>query len=157
MNIENGRNNRKGDSFSIFELSGKLFGLEIIHSREVIPLPRFTPLPNSDNIYYGVFNLRGEIFPLVDISSILGLPRKQIQSDDMVILMEYEKDFCIGLLVDKIHRILHTIDTDLKSPRGLVSRTMENYLRGVIINGQNLIRILDLDRLFRTKQILAHY
>ncbi|RMF61968.1 MAG: purine-binding chemotaxis protein CheW [Calditrichaeota bacterium] len=157
MQTTNGRNAQEIERFSIFELSGKLFGLDIIYSREVIPLPRFTPLPNSDEIFYGVFNNRGEIFPLVDISPILGLPAKQIQSDDMVILVEKEEGFCVGVLVDKIHSIIYVEQNELKSPRGLVSRTMENFLNGLIINGPNMIHILDIESLFKTKQLLAHY
>ena len=157
MEKQNGRRTQDVERLSIFELSGKLFGINILTSREVIPLPRFTPVPNSDDIYYGVFNLRGEIFPLVDISSILGLPPKQIQSDDMVILVDNTHDIIMGVLVDKIYNILFYSSGDLKLAKGLVSRSLEIHLRGVVYHKRNMIHILDLESLFRTKQILAHY
>lgn len=134
-----------------------MFGLDILCSREVIPLPRFTPLPNSGDTFWGVFNLRGEIFPLVDVSSILGLPPKQIQSDDMVILVDSTEGFVIGMLVDKIHSILTYLPAEVKIPRGMVSKTMEFYLSGVLQHKYNLIHILELENLLRAKPILAHY
>ncbi len=134
-----------------------MFGLDILRSREVIPLPRFTPLPNSGDTFWGVFNLRGEIFPLVDVSSILGLPPKQIQSDDMVILVDSTEGFVIGMLVDKIHSILTYLPAEVKIPRGMVSKTMEFYLSGVLQHKYNLIHILELENLLRAKPILAHY
>lgn len=131
--------------------------MDILRSREVIPLPRFTPLPNSGDTFWGVFNLRGEIFPLVDVSTILGLPPKQIQSDDMVILVDSTEGFVIGMLVDKIHSILIYLPAEVKIPRGMVSKTMEFYLSGVLQHKYNLIHILELESLLRAKQILAHY
>lgn len=155
--MQNSRSTQEVQRLSIFELAGKLFGLDILRSREVIPLPRFTPLPNSGDTFWGVFNLRGEIFPLVDVSSILGLPPKQIQSDDMVILVDSTEGFVIGMLVDKIHSILTYLPAEVKIPRGMVSKTMEFYLSGVLQHKYNLIHILELDSLLRAKQILAHY
>lgn len=157
MDLQNSRSTQEVQRLSIFELAGKLFGLDILRSREVIPLPRFTPLPNSGDTFWGVFNLRGEIFPLVDVSSILGLPPKQIQSDDMVILVDSTEGFVIGMLVDKIHSILTYLPAEVKIPRGMVSKTMEFYLSGVLQHKYNLIHILELDSLLRAKQILAHY
>ncbi|MCK6620297.1 MAG: purine-binding chemotaxis protein CheW [Calditrichaceae bacterium] len=157
MDFQNSRSTQEVQRLSIFELAGKLFGLDILRSREVIPLPRFTPLPNSGDTFWGVFNLRGEIFPLVDVSSILGLPPKQIQSDDMVILVDSTEGFVIGMLVDKIHSILTYLPAEVKIPRGMVSKTMEFYLSGVLQHKYNLIHILELENLLRAKPILAHY
>ncbi len=157
MANQNGRHFEEVERLSIFELSGKLFGIDILRSREVIPLPRFTPLPNSEEIYRGVYNLRGDIYPLVDISPILGLLPKQIQADDMVVLIDDNQNFNLGVLVDKIHGVSTCSPADLKIPKGLVSRTLEIYTRGVLYHKHNLIHVLDLDSLFKTKQILAHY
>lgn len=158
MSIQNGRSAQEMERLSVFELAGQLYGLDIMKSREVISLPRYTPLPNSVEIYSGVFNLRGEIFPLVDVSPILGLPSKHIQPDDMVILLDDVAEFAIGVLVDKIHSVVPYFPGEIKMARGLVSKQMEKYLQGVLNykGEENLIHILDLDSVFRTKQILAH-
>lgn len=145
------------EKYSVFELAGKLFGIAIMKSREVMPLPRFTPLPNSDSVFYGVFNLRGEIFPLVDISTILGLHAKQIQSDDMLILVDDAQDFVVGMLVDKLHSVVSAASSEIMPPTGLVTKTLEPFASGVLEKGNNLIHILDLEQIFRAREILAHY
>lgn len=157
MDIQNGRMTQDVERLSIFELAGKLFGLDILKSREVVPLPRFTPLPNSDDTFYGVFNLRGEIFPLIDVSPVLGLPPKQIQSDDMVILVDSSIGFELGILVDKIHSVLTYLPSEVKMPRGMVGKSLEFYLGGILHYKHNLIHILDVDSLLKAKKILAHY
>ncbi len=145
------------ERLSIFELAGNLFGLDILKSREVIPLPRYTPLPNSEDIFCGVFNLRGEIFPLIDISPILGFPLKKIKPDDMVILVDGKSNFTFGMIVDGIHSVLSYTAEELQEPKGLVSKKISTYLTGTIHRENNIIHRLDLESLFMTKQILAHY
>lgn len=145
------------ERLSIFELSGKLFGLDITRSREVIPLPRFTALPNSGDIFFGVFNLRGEIFPLIDISPILGLPSKQIQSDDMAILLDGPDGIIMAMLADKIYSVLTYTEAELKQARGMVSRSMEGHIAGILENDDSIIHMLDLDSIFNAKELLAHF
>ncbi len=157
MDKHNGRIAQEVERLSIFELGGKLFGLNILKSREVIPLPRFTPLPNCEEIYFGVFNLRGEIFPLVDVSPILGMTPKNIDPEDMVILVDASQGFPFGMLVDNIHSVLPYLPGEIKSPRGMVSKVMEPYIAGLLHNKQNIIYILDIERIFQAKKLLAHF
>lgn len=93
----------------------------------------------------------------MDISPVIGLPPKQIQSDDMVILVDNLGGFELGILVDKIHSVLTYHSSEIKMPRGMVSKSMEFYLSGVLHYKHNLIHILDLESLLKAKQILAHY
>ncbi len=159
MESQNGQQQNLDDveRFSVFELAGTLFGIEILRSREVIPLPRFTPIPNSDDIFYGVFNLRGEIIPLIDISVILGLHPKAIQSDDMVIVVDAPEHYPLGLLVDKIHSIAQCLPAEIEDAEGKSSNEMQALLRGILEYQSNKIHILDIDNLFGTEQILAHF
>ncbi|MGH1362890.1 MAG: chemotaxis protein CheW [Calditrichia bacterium] len=145
------------ERLSIFELSGKLFGLDITRSREVIPLPRFTALPNSGDIFFGVFNLRGEIFPLIDISPILGLPSKQIQSDDMAILLDGPEELIMAMLADKIYSVLTYTDAEIKPAKGVISPKLESFTKGILEHEESLIHLLDLDSIFNTKDLLAHF
>lgn len=156
MDIKRGREPLQIERLSIFELSQHLFGIPILQSREVIPIPRFTPLPNSSQIFLGVFNLRGEIYPVVDISPVLGLPPKQIHSDDMVILME-NAGLVLGTVVDKIHKVLNYSPSEVKMAKGYASRIMENYLHGVLESEEKVIMILNLETLFSDHQVLAHF
>lgn len=141
---------------STFELSGKLFGLDISNLSEVIRVPSYTPLPNTNGIYQGVFNLRGEIYPLVDISPILELANKKIREEDMVLIIRYE-DVYIGVLADKIHNILSYYDKDVKNPHGVVLRSLIKYVRGILDYRGNIIHILDLDSLFKTHTLHAYF
>lgn len=141
---------------SIFELGGKQFGMDISSIREVVPLPGFTPLPNSNEVYLGVFNLRGEIFPIVDISTILGLAPKEVWSDDMVILIEHE-EIVIGALVDKIYSMSTYTPSGVKLPREIIPQAILPFVKGVVEKNNQLVYILDAAQLLRHEKILEHY
>lgn len=156
MQNNNGKVNTELKRMSTFELSGKLFGLDLSYMSEVIKLPQFTPLPNSNSIYHGVFNLRGEIYPLIDISPILELAPKKMQDEDMVLIINYE-DVLIGMLVDKIQSILSYHTKNVKNAQGLVSRSLGKSVQGILDYSGEMIHILDLDSLFKTQNLLAYF
>ncbi len=135
------------DRYSVIEINSFLFGIEIIKSREVFPLPEITPVPNAAEFILGVFNLRGDIYPLLDISLILGMEKKPILPSDMVILLEAGKRV-MGVLTDRIHGIKDVTKGAIKSAHGLVPKRMENYLYGVVSDKSSSIFLLDVDHLF---------
>jgi purine-binding chemotaxis protein CheW len=50
-----------------------LFAIPIGWVREVVTAPPLTPLVTAPGMVLGLFNLRGEIVPLLDTASLLGL------------------------------------------------------------------------------------
>ena len=137
----------RDDRISVVEINSVLFGVNILRSREVIPLPEVTPVPNTEEFMIGVFNLRGDIYPLIDISSVLGMPLKPVSENDMVIILE-GKDLTFGVLTDRIHGVRNLNDVKITPAHGIVSKQMEEFVSGVISEKSSDIYILDIDRLF---------
>lgn len=50
-----------------------LYAVPVGWVREVIPAPPLTPLVTAPPLVLGLFNLRGEIVPLLDAAALLGL------------------------------------------------------------------------------------
>ncbi|HID40169.1 MAG TPA: purine-binding chemotaxis protein CheW [Calditrichaeota bacterium] len=97
----------KSYRFTIVNISGHSFGVEVRNVREIIPFPKVTRVPNVHKSTIGVFNLRGQIYSLIDVRVLLQLELEPVGKDNMVIILEYEK-LNLGVLVDKvlgIHRI----------------------------------------------------
>jgi purine-binding chemotaxis protein CheW len=53
---------------------GDWYAIELVRVREVVPAPALTPLPGAPPALVGVFNLRGDVLPLFDLATLLGLP-----------------------------------------------------------------------------------
>ncbi|GAB4336799.1 MAG: chemotaxis protein CheW [Calditrichia bacterium] len=133
--------------FSILELNQQLYGVDILKSREVFPLPDITPVPNTAAFVLGVFNLRGEIFPLIDISGILQLPLKEVAPTDMVILLE-GNGAVIGVLVDRILGVKTLRHDQIGNPKGIVPKKQLEFIDGVVTDKSEEIYLLNLDRMF---------
>lgn len=57
----------------LLPVHGEWYGLELETVREVVRDPELTRLPLAPVALLGVFNLRGEVVPLVDTGALLGL------------------------------------------------------------------------------------
>ena len=123
----------KEDRISVIEINGYLYGIDLLKSREVFPLPAITPVPNTSSFVLGVFNLRGEIYPLVDISSILGMDPKTLQKSDMVILLDSLK-MKTGILADRIHGVRQLTGTGIKSATGAIPKMMSRMMCAMMEN-----------------------
>lgn len=58
----------------LIPLDGDWYALELATVREVLPLPAVTPVPGAPEPVLGLFNLRGNVLPLLDTAGLLGLP-----------------------------------------------------------------------------------
>ncbi|MBN2365648.1 MAG: purine-binding chemotaxis protein CheW [Calditrichaeota bacterium] len=136
----------KEERYSIVEINGTLFGIEILKSREVFPLPKITPVPNTKSSVVGVFNLRGEIHPLFDISSVLGMAGKALQDTDMIVLLEKDETV-MGILADRVYGVRIVGDEMIKPAQGSIPRAMVDYVKGMISDKSTEIFLLNVDRI----------
>ena len=91
--------------YSLFNLSGQLFGIEIGYIKRIIALPKVTRLPNVGDFVEGVYSLRGLIVTLINLRQLLGIDEKSAGKTDRVILVEYQGDifsFCVDEIKDFI-------------------------------------------------------
>ncbi len=71
-----------------FSLAGKDYGVDIMSVKEIAKADKFTFVPNAASYVRGVYNLRGDIIPIVDLRQFFHLPieRKTEGLDNMLIL-----------------------------------------------------------------------
>ena len=50
-----------------FSLADRDYSLDIMHVKEIVKADRFTFVPNTLPFVRGVYNLRGEIIPILDL------------------------------------------------------------------------------------------
>lgn len=70
----------------VFLLEGQRYGLRLAAVEHVVPAVALTTLPRAPRIVLGIFSLRGEIVPVVDIRERFGLPRRAISPDQQMIV-----------------------------------------------------------------------
>ncbi len=142
-----------GDRYSVLCISQQNFAVSINEIREVIPLPKITPVPNVDQSVYGVFNLRGEIYPIFDLRVLLRLEKNEITEKNFVVLLE-----CNGIefavLVDKVLDVTRLDTAKIQVPTRELSPQYVQYLTGYYEHKKlGMIYLLDLSQLIESKEL----
>src|SRR5215510_13603195 len=71
-----------------FSLAGKDYGVDIMNVKEIAKADKFTYVPNAASFVRGVYNLRGDIIPIIDLRTFFHLPqdKKADGQENMLIL-----------------------------------------------------------------------
>ena len=129
----------------IFKVGEEEFGVTINEVREIIRMEKITRIPNSPNYIEGVINLRGGIVVVVDLSKKLGLPRKEIDNDTRIIVIERDKN-TVGMLVDSATEVLRLSGDKIRSAPSIVTKKIDvDYIEGVGIL-QKEVRVKEDDK-----------
>lgn len=139
-----------------FSLAGKDYAIDIMQVKEIAKAGRFTYVPNTSPFVLGVYNLRGEIIPIIDLRIFFNIPTKQRQSDtveNMIIISIDEQMF--GIVVDAIDKVVGISKSAIQPPHPIFGDINIKYIHGVVENQGRLYILLDVARIFGSKAHVA--
>jgi purine-binding chemotaxis protein CheW len=139
-----------------FSLAGKDYAIDIMQVKEIAKAGRFTYVPNTSPFVLGVYNLRGEIIPIVDLRIFFNIPTKQRQTDaveSMIIISIDEQMF--GIVVDAIDKVVGISRSSIQPPHPIFGDINIKYIHGVVENQGRLYILLDVARIFGSKARMA--
>jgi purine-binding chemotaxis protein CheW len=118
------------------------YGVEVRDVQEIEPLDKITPIPGTPAFWTGVVNLRGSMYPVLDIERYLGLPLSEGVESPKVALVS-RNGISVGLLVDEVPEIRPVKVSEIGPPLAEGSSKAE-VVRGVT---PDMLSILDLEAL----------
>ncbi|MDR1400657.1 MAG: chemotaxis protein CheW [Treponema sp.] len=131
-----------------FSLAGKDYGVDIMNVKEIARADKFTYVPNAVSFVRGVYNLRGDIIPIVDLRVFfhMAVEKKRDGTENMLIL--HIKDRVYGTIVDKIDKVVAINSEAIQPPHPLFGDVNIKYIHGVVEKQGELYVILDVLRIF---------
>ena len=135
-----------------FSLAGKDYAIDIMKVKEIAKAGRFTYVPNVMPFVIGVYNLRGDIIPIIDFRLFFNIPVAERNNNDLenlLIITVGEQTF--GAVVDEIHSVVGIQKDSIQPPHPLFGDISIRYLYGVVESGKQLYILLDIDRIFTGK------
>lgn len=144
----------------VFRLGHEQFAAPITRVREILRPLRVTRMPRTPAYVRGLFNLRGQVLPLVDTKARLGLPASRPPVDApgpaakgdgkdakaRVMVLEAQGE-SMGLMVDEVLEVLRCEDEALQAPKNVLESPAGRFLAAVLDLQGRLVLVLDLDRL----------
>ena len=138
-----------------FSLADKDYSIDIMHVKEIAKAGRFTYVPNTLPFVLGVYNLRGEIIPILDLRIFFNIevpPREENKLENMLILSVEDQKF--GVVVDKIDKVVGVRRSTIQPPHPLFGDINIKYIDGVVESNNRLYVLLDITRIFSSKDSL---
>lgn len=135
-----------------FSLAGKDYAIDIMKVKEIFKAGRFTYVPNTLPFVLGVYNLRGEIIPIVDLRLFFNIDvgiRDSSKLEKMLIVSVGEQVF--GVVVDDIDKIVGIQKSAIQPPHPLFGDINIKFIQGVVESNNRLYILLDIDRIFKSK------
>ncbi|MCL2093682.1 MAG: chemotaxis protein CheW [Treponema sp.] len=131
-----------------FSLAGKDYGVDIMNVKEIAKADKFTYVPNAASFVQGVYNLRGDIIPIIDLRMFFHLPvEKKNDSIENMLILRIE-DRVYGTIVDKIDKVVGINSESIQPPHPIFGDINIKFISGVVEKEGDLYIILDVIRIF---------
>lgn len=140
------------DQFVTFIMGNEVFGVEVLKVQEIIGMTHITHVPNTLPYMKGVINLRGSVVPVIDMRKKIGLEEIEYTAFTVIIITEV-KGRLIGMIVDSVQDVVAIPVEKIQDAIHFTSQVATDYIKGIGQIDNNLVIILDVDKLLTTDEL----
>ena len=128
-----------------FVIEGNHYGINVEKVREILQFQNITPVPNSHPCIEGIFMPRGDIITVIDLIKTLGFQNNDNRNNFLIVTNF--NNLNIAFDVQAVIGINRVSWTDVVKPDSTVSGPGSGVATGIIKNADNLLIILDFERI----------
>jgi purine-binding chemotaxis protein CheW len=134
-------------NLACFEVSGRVYALDVAQVREIVRCQEITPLPRAPELIDGVIDLRGAVVPVLDLGRALGGERGELTSRSRVVVLESD-GLVLGLGVEAAVEVLSVDAIALEDPPALAVQAGYDAVRAVVRREQgSTVMVLSLEHI----------
>lgn len=157
-------NNNQEDKVSedVVQLVGFIVGEEefavpILVIQEIIKPIEWTKVPFVPDYVLGVFNLRGNVLPLIDLRKKFGVEAGHIDENTRFIVMKI-KDENVAFVIDRLTSALRINKKNILPPPETYTNDNDDIIEGVgRMDDGRIITILKVDNLVKREDIVPSH
>jgi purine-binding chemotaxis protein CheW len=129
-----------------FRLGEDIYAIDIMRIKEIIRPQKLAVLPKAPVFMEGVLNLRGAVIPVVDLRKRFDMPVREIDRDRRLLIVALAGR-TLGIVVDEVTEVITVPVANIKPPPQVSHGVGAEYLVGVCLVQDDLVMLLDPDRL----------
>ena len=129
-----------------FTLDNEIFSLPVRVIHEILRVSTITKVPHAPEPVRGITNMRGRVLPVVDLRIRLGMKAVEADNATRILVVESKKRL-IGLLVDSVQQVMRLSTKGIEPLNPDVMTAQADYISGVFYLKDNLMFLLNVDRL----------
>ena len=145
---------RQEVQLACFRVGSELYALDIMNIREIIRPQKLTPVPKAPRFIEGVINLRGAVIPVADLRKRFDQPCPEENRKNRIIVCAVGGRI-VGLLVDEVLEVRRCGRQDVAPAPQFLRGPEADFFLGVARRGDDLVMVLDLDRILSTDERIA--
>jgi purine-binding chemotaxis protein CheW len=127
----------------VFTLDEQRYALRLEAVERIVRLVGVTPLPKAPQIVLGVVNVQGRILPVVNIRQRFGLPERETDLGDRLILAQASRR-SVALVADGVSGVMAWPEQEVIEATRILPGIQ--YVQGVAKLPDGMILIHDLDK-----------
>ena len=128
-------------------LADERYALPMRTVREVLRWVVPTPIPGTPPTLLGVIHHRGAVLPIVDIRSLLQLPRPLVTRNTRLIVVEHE-GLSAGIVVDVVADIIQVDTAAIESAPPSLPAAQAQFVTGLAFHDECPVALLNPVALF---------
>jgi len=139
-----------------FQLGEELYGVDIMDVKEIVRVQDVRTIPNAPYYVEGIFKLRSEIIPIINLHKRFHLKKATLDESDeflggfIILNIEGNK---LGIIIDRIARVVMVQNSSIQPPPQMISGIGAEYISGVVRQDSGYLIMLDIRRLFNPKEL----
>jgi purine-binding chemotaxis protein CheW len=139
-----------------FQLGEELYGINIMDVKEIVRVQEVRALPNAPGYVEGIFNLRGEIIPIINLHKRFHLKKAFSSEEDELlsgfIIIEID-GMKLGVIIDRVSRVVSVEKESVQPPPQMLTGIGAEYIQGVVRQEEGYLIILNIRDLFNPKEL----
>ena len=130
-----------------FIVGNEEFAVPILSIQEIIKPIEWTKVPFTDDFVLGVFNLRGNVLPLIDLRKKFGAGEAEFDDDVRFIVIKVGEELA-GFVIDRLTEALRIDSTTILPPPD-TSMERDGMIEGIARKDDRIITILKINALLK--------
>lgn len=139
-----------------FQLGEELYGVNIMEVKEIVRVQDIRGLPNAPAYVEGIFNLRSEIIPIINLHKRFHIKKAFTSEEDELlsgfVIIEID-GMKLGVIIDRVSRVVTVEKEDIQPPPQMLSGIGAEYISGVVRQQESYLIILNIRDLFNPKEL----
>jgi purine-binding chemotaxis protein CheW len=125
-----------------FSLGGEDYAIPLSTVREVIAMPKVTPIPDTPAHFLGMMDLRGQVISVIDLRKKMNI-RPAANAETTVIICDFATQ-SIGVVVDAVNAVLSPGLGEIAEKPMVQNLKSSEYITGVYRKENKLIIFIDI-------------
>lgn len=138
--------------YIVIRIGDEQYGIDIAFVDNILRMQSITRVPDTQEYFKGVINLRGEVVPVMSIRIKMGLEDDVITNSSRIIIIKLENNAPIGIIVDEVKEVVTLDETNIDSVSSSGKKTDATFINGVGKVDDQLISLLELTTVINEKE-----